>query len=62
VAPVVQALAAESIAVSPPAPAAVARPLAVEAQPVIGLINALQAKGIVLPETMSTRGDAAANA
>ena len=33
--------------------------LAVEAHPVIGLINALQAKGVELPQTLSTREDAA---
>lgn len=36
-----------------------AMPLAVEAPPVVGVINALQVKGLVLPETMSTRQDAA---
>ena len=58
VAPAVKAMAAAPIASAQAMPAA-ALPLAVEAHPVIGLINALQAKGIVLPETMSTRQDAA---
>lgn len=58
VAPAVKAMAAAPIASAQTMPAAAA-PLAVEAHPVIGLINALQAKGIVLPETMSTREDAA---
>ncbi len=55
-APALQALAAP---ISQASPVAAAAPLAVSAHPVIGLINALQAKGVVLPETMSTRADAA---
>ncbi len=43
----------------PAAERVAAQPLAVEAHPVIGLLNALQAKGVVLPETLSTRQDAA---
>ncbi|UPT74881.1 MAG: AAA family ATPase [Elusimicrobiota bacterium] len=39
--------------------AAAAQPLAVEAHPVIGVINALQAKGVQLPQGLSTREDAA---
>ncbi len=58
IAPVVQAMTT----VSPIQTHAVqtgVQPLAVEAHPVIGVINALQAKGVLLPETMSTREDAA---
>ncbi len=57
-APALQALTAPALAPQAPSVAAAA-PLAVEAHPVIGMINALQAKGVVLPETMSTRSDAA---
>ena len=39
--------------------AATAAPLAVETHPVIGFINELLAKGIVLPDTLSTAQDAA---
>lgn len=57
-APAVQALKAPALAPQA-SPVAVAAPLAVEAHPVIGMINALQAKGAVLPESMSSRQDAA---
>lgn len=57
-APAVKALAAAPVAAAQPAVAA-AQPLAVEAHPVIGVINALQAKGVQLPDTLSTREDAA---
>jgi len=56
-APALQSLTAAPLAAPLAAPAA-ALPLAVEAHPVIGVINALQAKGIVLPETLATRQDA----
>ncbi|MDE2489357.1 MAG: hypothetical protein KGM24_00810, partial [Elusimicrobia bacterium] len=41
------------------APAAFAAPAAVEAHPVIGLINQLQKAGVALPETMNSYEDAA---
>ncbi len=44
---------------APPAKPVAVSPLSVEAHPVIGLLNALQARGVVLPETLSTRQDAA---
>lgn len=59
VAPAVQAMAAAPVAAQSAPLAQAAAPLAVEAHPVIGMLNALQAKGVVLPETMSTREDAA---
>ncbi len=57
VAPVLHSLSAAPV-VAPQAWPVAATPLAVSAHPVIGVINALQAKGIVLPETLSTRQDA----
>lgn len=57
VAPAVKALAAVSVAAPQTMPAA--QPLALEAHPVIGVLNALQAKGVQLPETLTTREDAA---
>ena len=58
-------LAPSVIATLTPAPLAPsaapisAQALAVEAHPVIAVLNALQAKGVQLPDTMSTRADAA---
>ncbi len=52
------AAAAPSAALAAPAPAALATPAAVEAHPVIGLINQLQKAGVSLPETLSSRADA----
>ena len=40
-------------------PAAVIAPAALERHPIVGILNALQAKGVALPETLSTREDAA---
>lgn len=57
-APAIQALTAPALAPQA-APVAAAAPLAVEAHPVIGMINALQAKGVVLPESLVSRQDAA---
>jgi predicted ATP-dependent protease len=59
VAPAVSAMASVVPATMQAVQPAAIQPMAVEAHPVIGLINALQAKGIVLPETLSTRQDAA---
>jgi predicted ATP-dependent protease len=49
---------APSAAMSAPTPAAFAAPVAVEAHPVIALINQLQKAGVSLPETLSSRADA----
>lgn len=58
VAPAVKALAVVPVAAAQAMPVA-AQPLALEAHPVIGVLNALQAKGVQLPETLTTREDAA---
>ncbi|MDP3541648.1 MAG: AAA family ATPase, partial [Elusimicrobiota bacterium] len=58
VAPALTAMAAAPVAAAA-APSLAAQPLALEAHPVIGVLNALQAKGVQLPETLTTREDAA---
>jgi len=57
-APAVKAMAAAPVAAAQ-AMAPAAQPMALEAHPVIGVLNALQAKGVQLPDTLSTREDAA---
>lgn len=57
-APAVKAMAAAPVAAAQ-AMSPAAQPMALEAHPVIGVLNALQAKGVQLPDTLSTREDAA---
>lgn len=58
-APAIAPAALQLSATPNPSAAPVAAPLSLDGHPVIGILNALQAKGVQLPDTLTSRADAA---